>query len=76
MGTMDNTMAALRRPAATRLFPNFLKLFMFSPLFYHSLESCMVLLRNAAFHTCCLAFASFRSPRREEQFPDRNNQGN
>ena len=36
----------------------------------------MVLLRNAAFHTCCLAFASFRSPRREEQFPDRNNQGN
>ena len=36
----------------------------------------MVLLRNAAFHTCCLAVASFRSPRREEQFPDRNNQGN
>ncbi len=36
----------------------------------------MVLLRNAAFHTCCLAFASFHSPRREEQFPDRNNQGN
>ena len=36
----------------------------------------MVLLRNAAFHPCCLAFASFHTPRREEQFPDRNNQGN
>lgn len=36
----------------------------------------MVLFWHSAFYTCCLAFASFHSPRREEQFPDRNNQGN